>query len=189
LPAGLLLAHPDIRSAEHEAAAAWAEIGAARAARWPRVNLAGALSGLWMGAMGASADFTTWSIGPALQLPLFDGGAGAAGVDAAEARYREAAARLEERVRNTVREVEDALGNLAAARSRQTSAARSLHTAATQFAVSEARLDAGAINRLEHEDALRQIASSRESEIRARSELTRAWIALVKASGNALPNE
>ena len=73
LPSEVLLQRPDIRAAEQQLIAANANIGAARAAFFPRISLTAALgvassglSGLFDGGSGA------WTFQPALALPLFD---------------------------------------------------------------------------------------------------------------------
>src|SRR5690606_27772390 len=75
LPSSVLLTRPDVVAAEHEIRAANGNIGAARAAFFPRIVLTGTagtasadLSGLFSGGSGA------WSFLPRLDLPIFDFG-------------------------------------------------------------------------------------------------------------------
>src|SRR5699024_10254339 len=75
LPSDLLLDRPDVVAAEHSLRAANANIGAARAAFFPRIGLttfggvaSNELAGLFRGAN------RTWSFVPNLTLPIFDGG-------------------------------------------------------------------------------------------------------------------
>lgn len=186
LPASVLAAHPDVRAAEREAAAAWADIGVARAARLSRVDLGALLTGNWLGAAGSSLNYTGWSLGPSLIAPLFDGGAGAAGVDAAEARYRAAAAELRQTARRAARDVEDALAACASAQTRLTTTRDAVDAARTTFIASEARWQAGAVSLFELEDARRQLASAEDSVIAALRDRAQSWIALIKASGNTV---
>jgi len=109
LPATVLLNHPEVVSAEREAQARWSEIAVARAERLPRVDLAAALTGNWLQAFGTHKSFETWAAGGTFSVPFLDGGAGAANVRGAEARYREAVAKLRAAVRASARDVEDAL--------------------------------------------------------------------------------
>ena len=91
LPAGLnsaiLLRRPDVMQAEYELRAANAEIGAARAALFPRITLTG-LAGLASDAL--STLFTgaafNYSAGANVRYSLFAGGAAQAGVAQTEAR-------------------------------------------------------------------------------------------------------
>ena len=109
LPASVLREHPSVQSAEREVAASWSEIGVARADRLPRVDLSALLTGQWIRAFGSTVHFDTWSVGPALSVPVFDGGSGAATVRGAEARYRNALATLRSTLRTAAQDVEDAL--------------------------------------------------------------------------------
>lgn len=186
LPATVLARHPSVVSADREAAAAWAEIGVARANRLPRLDLAAVLTGQWIRAAGSSLDFTTWSIGPSLSGTLFDGGAGAANVSAAEARYRRAAASLQGTLRTTVQDIENALAAQASATARSVSTRDGATAAHTTLQASESQWKAGAISLFELEDSRRQFASAQDAEISARRDQAQAWVALVKATGGAI---
>ncbi len=186
LPASVLAHHPDVISADREAAAAWADIAVARANRLPRLDLAAALTGQWIRAAGSTLDFTTWSLGPSLAGTLFDGGAGAANVSAAQARYRLAVASLQGTLRSTVQEVENALAAQASAKARVVSAGEDVTAARTTFEASESQWRAGSISLFELEDSRRQFASAQDAEISARRDQAQAWIALVEATGGAI---
>lgn len=186
LPATALARHPSVVSAEREAAAAWADIGVAKANRLPRLDLAAVLTGQWIRAAGSSLDFTTWSIGPSLTGTLFDGGAGAANVSAAEARYRRAVASLQGTLRSTVQDVENALAAQASATARGVSTRDGVKAARTTLEASEAQWKAGAISLFELEDSRRQFASAQDAEISARRDQAQAWVALVKATGGSI---
>lgn len=186
LPATVLADHPNVVSSDREAAAAWEEIGVARANRLPRLNLAALLTGQWLRAAGSSLDFTTWSIGPGLSGTLFDGGAGAANVDAAEARYRRAVASLRGTLRSTVQDVENALAAQASAQARQASTGEAVAAARTTLVAAEGQWSAGSISLFELEDSRRQFASAQDAEISARRDQAQAWVALVKATGGAI---
>jgi len=110
LPSDLLINRPDILAAEHRLKAANANIGAARAAFFPRIILTGdlgtasiALSGLF----GAGSDI--WSFSPSVTLPIFDGGRNRANLDVSEARRNLAVADYERTIQGAFREVADAL--------------------------------------------------------------------------------
>lgn len=186
LPAAVLARHPSVISAEREAAAAWADIGVARANRLPRLDLAAVLTGQWIRAAGSSLDFTTWSIGPSLTGTLFDGGAGASNVSAAEARYRRAVASMQGTLRSTVHDVENALAAQASATARGISTRDGVKAARTTLEASEAQWKAGAISLFELEDSRRQFASAQDAEISARRDQAQAWVALVKATGGCI---
>lgn len=184
-PATVLLAHPSVHAAVREMNAAWSDIGAARAARWPRLSLEAGLSRTWLRAGGASQAFTPWSIAPALLAPLLDGGAGAAGVSAARARYRGAVARVESTLRQARAEVEDALAAVESAQRRSEASATALAAASEVWRVAELRREVGAIAPLELEEARRQFIAARLAALQATRDRGLAWAALVGASGDA----
>jgi NodT family efflux transporter outer membrane factor (OMF) lipoprotein len=185
LPAAVLARHPSVIAAEREVASAWADIGVARANRWPRIDLSAALTGQWLSAGGQSLHLNTWSLGPNLTAPLFDGGAGAAGVSAAEARYRTALANLRAVVRSTVEEVENALVASASAATRGGPADDAVAAARVTLVANEAQWRAGSLSLFELEDARRQFAAAQNNAIAAARDRGLAWVALVKATGNA----
>jgi NodT family efflux transporter outer membrane factor (OMF) lipoprotein len=186
LPARVLMQHPTVRAAENEAAAAWAEIGVARADRWPRIDLAAALSGQWLRAAGDTLRYTAWSLGPSVSGALFDGGAGAARVDAAEARYRTALAALRQAVRVAALDVENALAADGSAQARAALTQASVDAARQTFVATQGQWQAGAVSLFELEDARRQLASALDGAVAAERDRAQAWVALVRASGNAL---
>jgi len=106
----LLEQRPDIIAAEHRLKARHADIGAARAAFFPRISLTGTygssseeLSGLFQGGS------RSWSFLPTLSLPIFDAGRNRANLDLAEVRRDSAVAEYEDRIQIAFREVADAL--------------------------------------------------------------------------------
>ncbi|HTO20563.1 MAG TPA: efflux transporter outer membrane subunit [Pseudomonas sp.] len=113
LPSQLLERRPDVASAERSVIAANAGIGVARTAWFPDLSLS-ALGGY----RGSSfADWISlpnryWSLGPALALELFDGGARRAELERAEAAYDQTVAQYRQTVLDAFREVEDALVEL-----------------------------------------------------------------------------
>jgi NodT family efflux transporter outer membrane factor (OMF) lipoprotein len=114
VPSTWLATRPDIVAAERRVAAANAQIGVAKSAWFPTLTLSGnagyrnnELSDL------ISAPHRFWSLGPALALALFDGGARSAAVASAGAAYDQSVATYRQTVLTAFQEVED---NLAAAR-------------------------------------------------------------------------
>ncbi|MDY7579283.1 TolC family protein [Herbaspirillum sp. RTI4] len=184
LPATVLIEHPSLVAAERSLAAAWSDIGVARAQRLPTVNLSSVLTGQWLHAAGTSLALDTWSVGAAaVNIPLFDGGAGAANVDAATARYREAAASFQATLRSVVQNVEDALAAQTSAEQRLQSSQDAVDAAHLSFRASQAQWRAGAISIFELEQVRRQRQTAEENLITAQRDQVQAWISLMQATG------
>jgi multidrug efflux system outer membrane protein len=184
VPAEVLAQRPDVYQAEREVAAASADVGAARAERFPRLSLSGSVAAGTVRTGGNTLDAQTWAIGPlALTLPLFDAGRRAAGVDAAQARYEEAVALYQGRVRDAVREVEQALVALDSARARGEDARIATEGYRVSFAATEARYRAGLASLVELEDARRTSFAAETALVSLQRERLAAWVALYRAAG------
>ncbi len=110
LPADLLERRPDIRAAEHALRAANADIGAARAAFFPRITLTGFYGRAHDDLSSLVGDGgTEWTFSPQLTLPIFAGGANRATLDVAQVRKRADIARYELAIEQAFREVSDGL--------------------------------------------------------------------------------
>jgi NodT family efflux transporter outer membrane factor (OMF) lipoprotein len=188
LPATVLGHHPDLLAADRDAAAAWSEVGVAKAERLPRIDVSAILTGNWLRAAGSTLEYTTWAFGTSLTAPLFDGGSGASRVNAAEARYRAADARLRQVVRRIVQDVEQAMALEESSRIRAVTSREARVAARDTFLVTEQRWRAGATNLFELEDARRQRAAAEDAAIAAARDQAQAWIALMKAIGTTTPS-
>ncbi|MGH8323658.1 MAG: TolC family protein, partial [Steroidobacteraceae bacterium] len=182
LPATVILAHPNVVAAERETAATWSEIAVSRANRLPKIDLAAMLSGNWLAAFGQATRFQTWSVSSNLSAPLIDGGAGAANVRSAQARYREAVATLRETVRTTVQNIEDALAERQSAEDRIVTSQQELAAAEATLRANEQRWRAGSISQFDLQIARRQYTSAQDDAIAARRDRALAWVDLVLAS-------
>ncbi|HRE81626.1 MAG TPA: efflux transporter outer membrane subunit [Opitutaceae bacterium] len=113
LPSELLERRPDVASAERTLAASHAQIGVAKAAYFPSINLLGS-AGFASGELSDLLrwDSRIWSIGSAISLPIFQGGRLRANVDRAQAVYQEAFAGYRQSVLVAFRDVETALSDL-----------------------------------------------------------------------------
>jgi len=110
LPSDVLLSRPDVVRAEERLRAANANIGAARAAFFPSIQLSSSVGHVSSDLDHLfSANTGGWTFLPQLNLPLFDGGARRADLDLAKARKNSAVADYELTVQHAFREVADAL--------------------------------------------------------------------------------
>jgi NodT family efflux transporter outer membrane factor (OMF) lipoprotein len=110
VPSELALRRPDIRQALAVLHAATADIGVATADFYPRITLLGSASQLAINLHNLfDARAFTYSIGPSITLPLFDGGRIKRTVELREAQQQEAAIGWERTVLTAFHEVDDAL--------------------------------------------------------------------------------
>lgn len=189
LPARTLLQRPDVFIAERDVAAASAEVGSAQAARYPQLTLSGSIGVTRYRQAGVSTDLRTWSIGPiAVSLPLFDGGARAANVDAAQARYASAVIAYRGTVRQAVREVEEALVNLQSTNSRSIDARAAVQGYRASFEGTESLYRNGLASLLDLEDARRLRLAAELNELGLERDRMSAWIALYRAAGGGWRN-
>ena len=184
VPADALAQRPDIFNAAREVAAASEEIGSAQAERYPRLGLSGSIGTSRVRSGGVSTDFNTWSIGPlSLTVPLFDGGRRAADVDAARARYDEAAASYRSRVRQAVREVEEALVKLQSTAARRADVQTAVDGYRASFSGTEALYKTGLASLVELEDSRRTLLTAQTTLASLQLSRSTAWVSLYRAMG------
>ncbi len=165
----VLLGRPDILQAEGELKSANANIGAARAAFFPRITLVSAvgvgsdeLTGLF------KAGSFAWSFAPRITLPIFDAGSNRANLAVAEADRNLAVARYEKSIQIAFREVADALAQRGTI-DEQLAAQSSLVDAATEsHRLSVARYDKGVDSYLQVLDAQRSLYAAQQGVIGVR---------------------
>ncbi|HZV54250.1 MAG TPA: efflux transporter outer membrane subunit [Rhodocyclaceae bacterium] len=184
IPSQVLQRRPDVRAAERGVAAASADIGVAEADRYPRITLNGdfAYTAANSGGTG-TLSFGSWSFGPSVSLPIFDGGRRQAAVEVARARYDEAVADYKATTRKAIQELEDALTRYAAAHDRAESARLSAKEYRQFFDSVEVRFKEGASNLLELEDARRAMLNAQQTYLNVQREHLQAWIALNRSTG------
>jgi len=149
LPSDVLLSRPDILQAEGQLKAANANIGAARAAFFPRITLlssvgfgSDSLAGLFKGGSFA------WQFLPQVSLPIFDAGLNKANLTVSEVDRDIAVAQYEKAIQTAFREVADALAQRGTI-DEQVAAQQSLTDATSDsYRLSTARYDKGIDNYL-----------------------------------------
>jgi multidrug efflux system outer membrane protein len=188
LPSDVLTRRPDVLAAEHDLRGMNANIGAARAAFFPRITLTGSagsastdLSGLFGGGTGA------WSFAPAISLPIFDGGANAANLGVAKADQKIAVARYEKAIQTAFREVADALAVKSTIDDRLAAQTRLVAAAADSERLSRLRYAQGVDSYLTLLDAQRTLYSARQGLISLKLVQASNLTDLYKALGGGAP--
>lgn len=144
LPSDLLQNRPDISSAEYQLRAAGANLGAARARLYPSISLTGT-------AGFASTDLSDlfksgafiWSVGPKIDLPIFDSGTRRANVAVAEVDRKIALNGYEKSIQTAFKEVSDVLATRATISDRVSAQSRLVDATKTNYRLSDARFRAG----------------------------------------------
>jgi outer membrane protein, multidrug efflux system len=176
-PAALLARRPDIRRAEADLIAANADIGVARAALFPNLNLD-------LDAAIASDPLTkTISIGSSLLAPIFQGGRLKAGVRLSEARKAELVEVYRKTVLVGLREVEDALAAVRSAQKRVAELTTALEEARNAYRLQRVQYEAGAIDFQTLLDAQRTLFEADENLALARFDRLIAAVELIRALG------
>ncbi len=173
IDSGVLLRRPDVVQAEYSLRAFNAEIGAARAALFPRITLTG-LVGFASTALRTlfSGDSFNWSVAPGISYPIFRAGAGRAGVDYSVAQRDAALANYEVTIQGAFREVSDALARRGTI-SEQLAANQRFYTAAVDtLNLTNARYRGGIDTYLTSLDAQRQLYSAQRTLVQ--TQLVRA---------------
>ncbi len=188
VPAGLdssiLLRRPDVIESEFRLRSANAQIGAARAAFFPRISLTG-LAGFASTALGSlfSGGAFNFSVVPGATLPIFDGGANRGNLDYARAQFDAATASYQRTIQAAFRDVADALARRATIAD-QAGAQVRLEAAAQDTArLTEARYRGGIASFLESLDAQRSLYSARRSLASTRLVRARNLVDLYRAVG------
>lgn len=184
VPAQTLTQRPDVFAAERDVIVASAQVGYAKAQRLPRLSLNGSIGALRITSQGSTTSLDTWSFGPlSLSLPIFDGGQRAANVTSAESDYTRAVVVYRGKVRQAVREVEEALVNLQSADARKADAEVSATGYAESLQATQSRYSQGLASLVELEDARRSSLAAQSAQLSVALERNRAWVALYRALG------
>jgi multidrug efflux system outer membrane protein len=184
LDSGVLLRRPDVVQAEYQLRSANAEIGAARAALFPRISLTAVL-GLASGALGNlfSGGAFNYSTGANASYTIFNAGAGRANVRLSEAQRDAALAGYEKTIQTAFREVSDALarrGTIA----EQTRASQALTAAAADsYRLSDARYRGGIDTFLQSLVAQRTLYSAQQQLIATRLTAATNLVTLYRVLG------
>ena len=136
LPSSLVEQRPDIRSAEAQLRAAYAQVGIAIANMLPQISLSGVGGRIGI----SSVTLGIWDVGISLSLPIFDAGkliyqrqAADAGLDAARARYRSTVLHAFRNVADSLQALQSDAEAVAAQRRVERIAGASLNVAEKQF--------------------------------------------------------
>ncbi len=192
LPSSILERRPDIAVAQKQIASANAQIGVARAAFFPVLNLTAA-AGLSSPELGDVFSWSSrsWMLGPlfgtALSVPLFDGGRRVAGVDLAKAGYEERVATYRQQVLVAFGEVEDALVSLNTEAQQAEQLYRAADASTKANHLSDLRYKEGESSYLEVIETQRDALAAQRAYTRVQGQRFVDTVTLIRALGGGWP--
>ena len=184
LPSELLTCRPDVRAAEQQLLAANANIGAARAAFFPRIALtanAGTASGELSGLFKSGTFALTGSA--SLLQPIFDAGRNQANLDVAKVNKEIAIAQYEKAIQTAFREVADALAGRATLGEQLRALTAQTNAAQVAFKLADLRYRNGAASYLDVLDAQRSLFAAQLSTVQAQTLQVQNGVTLYKVLG------
>ncbi len=186
LPAGLssdvLLERPDVRQAEQALIAANANIGAARAAFFPRILLTGQ-AGFASTQLSNLFQNTVWTFTGQLLQPIFDAGRNQANLDAANVGRDIAVAQYEKAVQSAFREVADALAGRATLGEQLAAQQAQAEAEGRRAELAERLFQGGAASALDRLDAERSALAARQAVVQVQLARLQNAVALYRALG------
>lgn len=187
LSSDLLNNRPDIKAAEYQLRAAGANIGAAKARLFPTISLTGSAgySSTELKDLFKSGGFS-WSIGPTIDLPIFDWGTRHANIKISEIDQKIAVADYEKAIQSAFREVNDALAAHAYIEDRLNAQQHLVSATDTTYKLSTARFRAGIDSYLTVLDAQRSAYSAQQALLTLEQTKLNNQIELYKALGGGL---
>ncbi|WP_443269837.1 efflux transporter outer membrane subunit [Variovorax sp. JS1663] len=184
MPSDLLGERPDIRAAEQQLIAANANIGAARAAFFPRITLTSSIG-------TTSSEFSNlfdrgtkaWTFAPQLTLPIFDAGRNQAGLGSARAGRDIAVAQYEKAIQTGFREVADALAGRATLGEQLRALRAQSEAESVRFRLSDLRYRNGIASALDLLDAQRSLYGAQQAAVQIHLAQLQNQVVLYKTLG------
>jgi len=182
LPSELLERRPDLRQAERQLMAANANIGAARAAFFPRITLTGS-AGLASDDLGGLFENRAWQFAPRITLPIFDAGLNQANLEVSQATRDIAVAQYERSIQTAFREVADALAGRATLGEQLRAQRAQARAEETRYRLADIRYQNGASSYLDVLDAQRTLFQVQQGVVIAQAAQVQNLVTLYKVLG------
>lgn len=184
LPSELLYYRPDIVQAEHALKAAGANINVARAAYFPSISLSGNLgfSSSSLSNLLESSAFA-WSVGPSINLPIFDAGVRRANYEVAEVAQKSALVTYEKAIQTAFKEVGDVLASRATLGRQLESQYKLQNNYQQTYQIAHARFRSGLDDYLSVLDAERSLFANQQNILNLELQKILSQIQLYQALG------
>ena len=184
VPSELLTRRPDIRQAEQQLLANNANIGAARAAFFPRITLTGSA-----GVVSSDLDTlfnsgtSAWTFAPQLLLPIFDYGRNSANLESAKVGRDIAVAQYEKAIQTGFREVADALAGRATLSEQLRAQNAQLVAEQTRMDLTDLRFKNGVSNAFDVLDAQRSLFATQQAAVQVQVQQVQNLVTVYKVLG------
>lgn len=188
LPSEVARRRPDIRVAEAQLHQATASVGIAQADLYPSIRL-GASFGYESFDKSRFGDWgsRTWSVGPTLDLPIFDNGRRRATVKLRELEQQQAAITYQQTVLKAWYEVDDALSGYSAEGEKYRHLQIKARSSAQSYEWAQTRYRGGLIDFLEVLDTQRSYLKARRDLVASEGRLHTRFVAIQKAIAAGIP--
>jgi multidrug efflux system outer membrane protein len=184
LPSEVLTRRPDVRQAEQQLIAANANIGAARAAFFPRISLTGSVGSASSELDGLfKAGSKAWSVSGNLLQPIFDAGRNTSNLDLAKTNREIAVAQYEKSIQTAFREVQDALAGRATLGEQARAQLAQANAEQTRFRLADLRYRNGASSYLDVLDAQRSLFTAQQAVVQVQAAVVQNQVNLYKVLG------
>jgi NodT family efflux transporter outer membrane factor (OMF) lipoprotein len=184
LPSDLLERRPDVAEAERQMAVANAQIGIARAAYFPSLNLFA--NGGWQAAdiaKLANVQSTFWAVGANVAESIFTGGQRRAQMEFAKAGYDASVATYRQSVLGALQEVQDSLTGLSVLDQAKQSQQQAVDAARRTLDISNSRYTGGLVNYLDVVTAQQNLLTNEQEMAVIQGQRLVTSVLLVKALG------
>ncbi|MGB2899985.1 MAG: efflux transporter outer membrane subunit [Candidatus Acidiferrum sp.] len=184
LPSDLLERRPDIAEAERQMAVANAQIGIAKAAYYPSLNLFG--NGGWQAAdiaKLANVQSTFWAVGANVAETIFSGGSRRAEVQFAKAGYDASVASYRDTVLNAFREVQDDVTGLTVLNQAKQSQQQAVDAARRTLDIASNRYTGGLVSYLDVVNAQQNLLNNEQELAVIQGQKLVTSVLLIKALG------
>lgn len=184
VPSEVLVQRPDVRQAEDQLVSANANIGAARAAFFPRISLTASggsasteLSGLFKGGS------FVYTVAPSLFQTVFDAGRNRANLASAQVARDIAVAQYERAIQQAFRDVSDALAGRATYTDQVDAQTRVVEAESVRYRLAKLRYDNGVASYLDLLDAQRSLFTAQQALVQARLARLQNQVSLYRSLG------
>ncbi|WP_165766390.1 efflux transporter outer membrane subunit [Polynucleobacter meluiroseus] len=186
IPANLLERRPDLQALLSQIDVAKLQLEGAKLEYLPDVNLAGFFG---FQSFGLSQLFASksqqFSIGPAINLPIFDGGLIAANITSKEAGRNQAIATYQEQLVQALREVADGISSMKSSQANYESYTKAFQSAKTNYDITQRRSDVGINSKESVLNAEQAYIVQGQNYADAKAKMLTANVVLVQALGGS----